>query len=246
MPEAYVPYAPLNELKTVAPDVWIVDGPEIRMNYLGFKIPFSTRMTIVRLPDGAIWIHSPTALDGRLANAIEALGRVAYIVAPNTLHYWYVPDWMARFAQAKFFYAPGLEIRAKRPLPDGERLSETPPPDWAETIDQTCVEGDLLNEVDFYHRPSRTLILTDLIENFEPKRVKSPFWRFMMRLFGAADPDGKAPLDMQTTFWRHRADMRRAAQKMIAWNPERIVIAHGRWYEKDGTTELRRAFRWAL
>lgn len=104
----------------------------------------------------------------------------------------------------------------------------------------------MLNEVDFFHRPSRTLILTDLIENFEPKRVKSQFWRFMMRLFDAADPDGKAPFDMQMTFWRHRAAIRRAAQQMIDWNPERIVIAHGRWYEANGAAELRRAFRWAL
>lgn len=246
MSEAYIPYTPLGTLKPIAAGVWIVDGPEIRMNYLGMKIPFSTRMTIVRLPGNTIWIHSPVALDEKLANEIEQLGRVAFIVAPNTLHYWYASDWKARFPDTKFFYAPGLETKAKRALPDGERLRETPPSDWADVIDQTCIEGDLLNEVDFFHRPSRTLILTDLIENFEPKRVKSPFWRFMMRLFGAADPDGKAPFDMQMTFWRHRTAIRRAAQKMIDWNPERIIIAHGRWYETNGAAELRRAFRWAL
>jgi hypothetical protein len=32
----------------------------------------------------------------------------------------------------------------------------------------------------------------------------------------------------------------------VAWQPERIILAHGRWYEKDGTEELRRAFRWLL
>lgn len=179
MSEAYIPYAPLDTLKPIADDVWVVDGPEIRMGYLGMKIPFSTRMTIVRFPDGAIWIHSPIAFDETLANEVEKLRRIAFIVAPNTLHYWYAPEWKGR------------------------------------------------------------------LENFEPKRVKSQFWRFMMRLFGAADPDGKAPFDMQMTFWRHRAAIRRAAQQMIDWNPERI-IAHGRWYEANGAAELRRAFRWVL
>ncbi|HPG01980.1 MAG: DUF4336 domain-containing protein, partial [Hyphomicrobiales bacterium] len=247
MSDAYLPYAPLNALKSVAPEIWIVDGPEIRMDYVaGLAIPFPTRMTIVRLPDGALWLHSPVAFDPALAADVMALGPVAFIIAPNTLHYWHTPDWIERFPQAHFFYAPGLETKAKRALPAGEKLGETPPPEWATTIDQTCIIGSLLNEVAFFHRPSRSLILTDLIENFEPSRVQSRFWRAAMRLFGAADPDGKAPFDMQMTFWRHRVELRRAVEKMIAWAPERIVIAHGRWYGKDGVAELRRAFRWAL
>jgi hypothetical protein len=33
---------------------------------------------------------------------------------------------------------------------------------------------------------------------------------------------------------------------MLGWDPERIVLAHGRWYEANGSAELRRAFRWVL
>jgi hypothetical protein len=33
---------------------------------------------------------------------------------------------------------------------------------------------------------------------------------------------------------------------MLDWDPERIIIAHGRWYDRDGGAELRRAFRWIL
>jgi hypothetical protein len=25
-----------------------------------------------------------------------------------------------------------------------------------------------------------------------------------------------------------------------------VILAHGRWYERDGADELRRAFRWLL
>jgi hypothetical protein len=67
-----------------------------------------------------------------------------------------------------------------------------------------------------------------------------------MRWSGAADPDGKAPIDMRATFRRHRAQVRAAVETMIGWNPDRVLLAHGRWYDRDGTAELRRAFRWAL
>jgi hypothetical protein len=67
-----------------------------------------------------------------------------------------------------------------------------------------------------------------------------------LRLGGATDPDGKAPIDMRLSFIRHRRALRASVLRMLAWNPERVIIAHGPWYERDGATELRRAFRWVL
>ncbi|MDP1632353.1 MAG: hypothetical protein Q8L66_13130 [Caulobacter sp.] len=213
MPNAYEPYAPLNVLKPVAPEVWIVDGPEIVLAYLVAQV--------------------------------EAVGPVRWLIAPNTLHYLWVPDWRARFPQTRFFGPPGLARAAKRNLPPFTTLTDEAPPDWADVIDQVVV-GSLLNEVDVFYRPSRTLVLTDLIENFEPRRIKNPWLRRLMRWAGAADPDGKAPIDMQLSFWRHRGTVRAAVKAMIAWDPVRMILSHGRWYESDGTAELRRAFRWVL
>lgn len=244
--DAYVPYAPLNALKPVADDVWLLDGPEISMDYLGTRLPFPTRMTVVRLPGGGLWVHSPTEPDAAVFDAVERLGPVRHLVAPNTLHYWWIPEWHARFPQARVHAVEALRRRAKRPLPEFTALGDAPDPDWADVIDQILVPGSLLTEADFFHRPTRTLILTDLIENFEPTRVRSPLLRGLMRVFGAADPDGKAPYDMQLSFLGHRRAVRRAVQRMLEWAPERVLIAHGRWYAHDGTAELRRAFRWVL
>ena len=246
MAAAFVPYAPLNVPKPVADDVWIVDGPEIRMSWLALKIPFPTRMTIVRLPDGGLWLHSPIAPDPALIAAIGKLGKVAHFIAPNSLHYWWLPDWAERFPGAAVWLAPDLPQRAKRPMPAHELLAESPPSAWGDAIDQVIIAGSVLTEVDFLHRPSRTAILTDLIENFEPPRVRSPFWRRLIRWSGAVDPDGKAPIDMRATFWRHRDRLRAAVRTMIAWAPERVILAHGRWYDRNGAAELRRAFHWAL
>jgi hypothetical protein len=63
---------------------------------------------------------------------------------------------------------------------------------------------------------------------------------------GALDPDGKAPIDLQLSFLARHASVRQAVEKMIAWAPERLIIAHGRWYPSGAVAELRRAFRWVL
>lgn len=243
---AYTPYAPLGVPKPVARDVWIVDGPEIRFGSFGLTFPFPTRMTIVRLPDGRLWVHSPTEPSDAVVLHVRDLGPVAFLIAPNTLHYWWIPDWKDRFPEAEIYAVPGLERSAKRPVPVPHVLGDEAPPAWADAIAQVMVRGAVLTEADFFHRPSRTLILTDLIENFELGRVRGWFHRLLLRLGGAADPDGKAPLDMQLTFWRDRKAVREAVRRMLAWSPERVILAHGRWYDRNAEAELRRAFRWVL
>ena len=74
-----VGYAPLNTLKPVGDDIWIVDGPSIKF----YKLPFTTRMTVVRLQNGDIWVHSPTKICGDLKDQIDALGPVRHLIAPN-------------------------------------------------------------------------------------------------------------------------------------------------------------------
>lgn len=243
---AYEPYRPLETLKPFADDIWTVDGPEISMNAVGLSIPFPTRMTVVRLPGGDLWIHSPIALTEQLAAAIDQLGPVRHLIAPNTLHYWYLPEWQERFPDARSYGAPDLTRRAKRPLRLDETLGDVPPRAWKETFQQCVTRGPALSEVDFLHRPSRTLILTDLVENFELGRVRSRLLRWLIRAAGAADPDGKAPIDMRLSFIGHRKEVRKAARKMREWSPQGIILAHGRCYHADGTAELERAFRWIL
>jgi hypothetical protein len=216
------------------------------MRAMGMTFPFPTRMTVVRLPSGDLWLHSPIAWSGELARSIADLGRVRYLVAPNTLHFSYLAAWRDRFPEARTYGAPGLATRTKNPLFVDESLGDLAPDAWEGVFDQSVVRGSALTEVDFFHRASGTLILTDLIENFEPNRVRNRWLRWLIRWAGAADPDGKAPLDMRLSFLGHRRELRQAVERMITWAPERIILAHGRCYETDGAAELRRAFRWIL
>lgn len=238
-------YEPLDTLKPVGENIWIVDGPSIRF----YGMPFSTRATVVRLADGRLWVHSPTKLSESLAEAIGALGPVAHLIAPNWIHYAYVHEWQARFPGAVSWAAPGVAERAANHGVPGRfdhDLKQEAPQDWAGELDQLIVRGSRVHrEAVFFHRASKTLILTDLIENFEAQNL--PWWmRLFLPLVGNLDPDGKMPLDMRMTFRRNRQNLREDVERMIDWGPERVVLAHGRWYESGGTEELRRAFRWVL
>ena len=243
--EAGGAYPPLNTMKPVAPDVWIVDGPIIRFGVQLAKAPFPTRMTIVRL-GGRLFIHSPTLLTDSLRRDVAATGEVAWIIGPNRLHYFWIPDWRKAFPEASIYLAPGIEEQARGridfPHLALDRDSGFP---WDDAISTLPVGGGYFTEIVFFHHPSRTLILTDLIENFERSKLGA-FMRWLTRLGGVQDPDGQTPRDMRLTFARRRGEFGAAAERMIAWGPERVILAHGRWYERDGAKELRRAFRWAL
>ncbi|PEQ13198.1 DUF4336 domain-containing protein [Novosphingobium sp. PC22D] len=239
-------YEPLNTLKPFGEGLWIVDGPLIRMDLGPFKVPFPTRMCVARLADGGLWVHSPIAPDEGLFEQIDALGPVAHLVAPNSIHYWYMADWLARYPEARSHAVADLVTCAKRPFRIDDPLDEPRPRAWDGEIDWLLVPGTKVNEAVFFHRASRTVLLADLIENFEGRKVDNPLLRVLIRLAGGMDPDGKVPIDLRLTFWPKRADVRRRIAQAVAWEPERVVMAHGRPYEANGADEMRRAFRWAL
>lgn len=240
------PYEPVGTLKPLARDIWIVDGPVIGMKWLWTELPLPTRMTVVRLSSGDLWVHSPVALSGGLKAELAELGPVRYLVAPNKIHYWWIGEWRIAYPDALAFAAPRVEEKA---APHGisfdRELRDAPEEAWAGEIGQVLVPGSFMTEAVFLHRPSSTLILADLIENFEMAKVHGVFGRFLLRLGGVAHPHGSMPKDLRATFYGHKDDVKRAVETMISWKPERIVLSHGRCYEENAVAELRRAFRWA-
>lgn len=210
-------------------------------------MPFPTRMTFVRLPGDALFVHSPTPLVPELRKEIMETGTVRWIIAPNRLHYWWVPEWRQAFPEAEIYLAPRVREQAKGridfPCNDLDRAAGYP---WDDALATLPVVGSFMTEVVFFHRASRTLVLTDLIENFEPQKLPSMLQRWLTRLGRVQHPDGQMPRDMRLTYRPQRRLLREAVETMLAWQPERVILAHGRWYERNGTAELRRAFRWLL
>jgi hypothetical protein len=59
-------------------------------------------------------------------------------------------------------------------------------------------------------------------------------------------PDGMAPAHLRFALNRKRKEAAAAAWRLIAWEPERVIFAHRRWFDRDGTAQLRRSLRWLL
>ncbi|QQA42125.1 DUF4336 domain-containing protein [Pelagovum pacificum] len=245
-----IPYAPLGTLKPFAPGLWTADGGVIRMAYGGFSLPFTTRMVVAPLSGGGLWVWSPIAPTEQLLAEVARLGPVRHIISPNAIHYAHIPAWAEAFPEANVWASPGVRERAKSQgitVRFSDDLGERPPGTWAETLDQTIFEGSrLLREVVFFHRESRTLIVADLIENFELPRVRGRWLRTLMRIGGVTDPDGQMPRDLRLSYLGRRKAARASLERLLDWAPERLILAHGRCYEHDATDELRRAFRWLL
>ncbi|GAA3921043.1 DUF4336 domain-containing protein [Luteimonas lutimaris] len=240
-------YPPLNTPKPIAADAWIVDGPIIRFGMPWPKLPFPTRMTLLRLGDGNLFVHSPTPLTDGLREEIAALGTPRWIIGPNRIHYWWIPEWKTAFPDAGVWLAPRIREQAGARIDfEAHALDSESGYPWDGAISTLPVAGDFMTEVEFFHHPSRTLVLTDFIENFEAGKLGSWWMRWLTRLGGVQDPHGSMPRDMRRTFARQRPQLKAAVERMLAWEPDRIVLAHGRWYERDGAAELRRAFGWLL
>lgn len=240
-------YEPLNTLKPIGEDLWVVDGPVIRISYLGSSFPFPTRMAVVRLEGGDLFLWSPTELVESLRSQIDALGPVRHLVSPNKLHYAYIAAWKRAYPEATAWASPGVRERAASQrigVSFDADLGEEPDPAWQGDLDQRIFRGSrLLEEVVFFHRRTRTVILADLIENFEPAKL-GMVHGLLARLAGVADPDGKTPADLRMTFWGRKQKARASLSRVLAWEPEKVILAHGRPYEREGIMELQRAFRW--
>ena len=125
------------------------------MPFFGF--PYPTRMALVRLSDGSVWIWSPIALTDDLARAVDLIGRVRYIVSPNKLHHLFLREWSRRWPDAKLFAPPGLAQKKPDLRFEGE-LGDEPDPNWASEIDQVVFRGSLtMEEVVFRDARQRVL-----------------------------------------------------------------------------------------
>ena len=224
-------------LRQLAPDLWVAESP---LRFFGLAV--GARMAVIRLAGGRLLVHSPIAAAPDLVREVQALGTVAVLVAPNRLHHLFAGEWQRVFPEASLYVAPGLD--RKRPdLKITGVLGDAPERAWAETVDQVFVAGmPWTNEVVFFHRPSATLVASDLAFNVGPGSL--PLTRIAFRLGGAY---GRlTPTLFERLLVRDRAAFRRSLARILEWPFERVVVAHGEVCERNGKAELARGYSWAL
>jgi len=231
-------------LQAFAPDIWIVEGPEV--DFFGFSYP--TRMVAIRLTSGDAWLWSPIAYTKELAKEVEeTVGPIAHLVSPNKIHWIFLKEWQDNYPQAAMYASPGLpERRIAKDLHFDKTLDDQTDPNYASDLDQIIFRGGVMDEVVFFHKSSRTVIFTDLIQRFDVSNM--PGWKaWLMKAGGLVGPNGSTPRDWRLCFclWGRLQQAKETLTKVLdTWQPQRLIIAHGECATEGATEIVKYNLRW--
>lgn len=214
-------------------DIW-TDTREAKF----WGVETGSRMTVVRLGDGGLFVHSPVAIDAQTRREVDALGEVRAVVAPSVFHHLHVRAWMDAYPDALFAACPGLEW--KRPdLAFSCVLGDPPHEIWARDLAQVYFSARRENEVVFFHERSRTMICADALLNLSTHAGRST--RAIARLMGNTAPGVGW---VEPLMIRDRSLARRQADRILEWDFDKVVLGHGASLERGGRLAMRHAYGW--
>jgi hypothetical protein len=214
-------------------DIWVATR---KQRFWGLET--GTKMTVVRMSDGGLFVHCPVALDEQTRVAVDALGEVRAVAASSLFHHLYVGQWMDAYPKASFHPCPGLE--KKRPdLKWGPVLGDEPSERWTADLDQSSFTARFEREVVFFHRKTRTLICADALLNLSehPSKVTR-----ICALLMANTAPGKGYLErIAVRDWKLG---KQQVERILDWDIERIALAHGASVTRRGRDVVKDAYRW--
>jgi len=218
-------------------DIWIVDGDVVRMYGV---LPFTTRMTVVRLGSGNLWLHSPVKPAPEILSAVNALGPVKYLVAPNKIHSLGISPWKAKHPVADVWGSPQFNQRHPDISLDGVLADDGVNP-WEGEIARQTIDGhSFLDEVVFLHKASATLIVTDLIQKHERSK-QTWFWKIVKGLVGVLGRKGGVPRDVQWSFHDRKA-ARQSLEEILDWEFDNLIVSHGICLKGGAKKDVERCF----
>ena len=223
-----------NELIQLSQNLWTAKCPQ---KFLGLE--FGARMTVIRFSSKELLLHSPVPIDDMLKKEIDSLGEVKFIVAPNKFHHLHVRKCKELYPEAQLWGAPGLREKLKDIKFDGEICEETRFGPEGE-LEQFIFRGiPSVNEAVFYHHESKTLILTDLLFNFN-EDISTGF-KLILRLDGIY---GGPKVSRLTSYilLKDKDKAHESAQKLLSYDFDRVVLAHREIIPTGGKEIVRKAF----
>ena len=230
----------MDSLQEFAKNIWLVDGPVVR----DMGAYFTTRMTIVKLSNGSLWISSPVPVSFATLKAISELGDIRYLVSATPRHVWRLSTWHTLFPDAELWASrPTMFTLKKGNLPISGYLTDKQDYAWSADFEQLVFKGNsLLSEVLFFHKDSQTVLLDDLVQR-NPVMEGKTITNLMFKFQGAQYPGGGVPVDMKITFL-NRNLARQSLEKLLSWDFDKLIIAHGACIQTGAKQYIERAFRW--
>jgi hypothetical protein len=221
-------------LTTFSEGVWYACGP---VSPLGLRL--TATMTVLRLGDGTLLVHSPLPLTAERRAEVSALGRVAHLYAPNTFHHQWLGEWIAAFPTARV-HAPE-ELATKRPDLRIDRFHDQAGPAGFDGIDEVPIRGFRLRETVLIYRPGRTAIVTDLVHNIgRPDH----FWtRLYTKTMGFYDRVALSRVIRWTSF-DDRGAARQSVDAVLDHAFDGLIVGHGAPIADNAREVLAAASAW--
>ncbi|AKF09850.1 hypothetical protein [Sandaracinus amylolyticus] len=222
-------------LTEVAEGVWVATEP---VRIVGMRL--TTTMTVLALRDGSVLVHSPIPATPERRAAVEALGRVAHLYAPNTYHHLWLGEWAAAYPTACVHGPPGL-ARKRPELRVGRVHGASGDAAFHDTLDELRIDGFRLEESALVHRPTGTLVVTDLVHNVG--RPEDRWTRFYAKTMGFYDRVALSRVIRLAAF-SDRSAARRSVDALLARSFDRMVVGHGTPVERGARDALAAACTW--
>lgn len=215
-----------------------------------FGLEVGNRMTVIRLKSGALVLISPIQLNKEDCEKLNCLGAVSHIIVPNLLlHDLHVSRTQELYPIAKLWGVEGLA--EKRPdLKIDDLLNQLG--GFEDDLQYSPFEGLRtalplwnvidINETVFFHKPSRTLILTDVAFNFDEDNAFKT--QIVARLLGCYKT--LRPSWVEKKLSTNKTAIEASVRKILSWDFAYIAPAHGGIVEENGKAEFRSAFEWFL
>jgi hypothetical protein len=235
------PTTPSDSLVPFADGVWLAHAP---VSFLGLRL--TSTMVVLRLPERSLLVVSPLALTPERRAAVEALGPVAHLYAPNLYHHAWIQAWAAAFPTARVHAPRGLEkkhprLRVDRWHGPGAPAAPAFTAAGAPTIEELPVEGFRLGETALFHHPSRTLVVADLLQNIG--RPSHGWTRTYARMMGFYDRRALSRAIRWTAF-NDRKAARRSVDAILDRAAERLIVGHGEPLVTGGHDAVAGAYGW--
>jgi hypothetical protein len=228
-----VPLAPTLTLR--AAGVWTTDDP---VRIVG--MPLHATMAVVELTGGRLLLFSPVEMTPERRAAVDRLGEVAHLYAPNTFHHGWMGPWAKAYPHAIVHAPRALRVK-RRDLRIDREHDHDPLGDLTTTLDEVHVDGFLLEESVLVHRPSGTLLVADLVHNVgRPRELWTRMYAGAMGFYGRVAISGA----LRWLAFRDPVAARASIDRIAERPFDRVVVGHGSPVEAGGRAALLAAYSW--
>lgn len=231
-------------LRAIDTNLWVAEQP---LRYLGLSV--GTRMTVIRLKTGDLVLISPIQGNPSLFNQLNHLGPVRHLIAPNLFHHFFIESMQAHFPQAQLW--AGADLQLKKPqlwvdhiLQDGGGTL------WGE-VEYLPIMGmqtfgtngfSPLKECVFFHAISQTLVLTDTAFHYD----QSFPWLTQLATQVLGAYLRLSPSRLEKLASRDKLAIQRSIQRILKWDFQRVIVAHGSIVDHDAKAQLLAGYEWFL